>query len=1336
MQQLSTPLPLAFVTAHAAAITAPDLVLEPSAGTGMLAVHAETARASLALNELGATRADLLDLLFPRFSVSRHDAAHINDFLDPAVQPSVVLMNPPFSVGAHVDGRVADAAWRPLSSAFARLSDGGRLVAITGAGLSPDNPKWRDAFVRLQERGTVVFTAAIDGQVYARHGTTAETRLTVIDKTPASNPSGFPSAPGKAPDVETLLRWIDDLPPRTPGGFPDSIGALANGILRNAAIRMAGRATASTTPAAKQRAPARTAAAAPPPKASPAIPFRGLQPDQCFRRIEYEPRDWKPEQGGRLREELYEPFALQAIRIPSATPHPDALVQSAAMAAVAPPVPTYRPLLPDAVIDEGLLSDAQLESVIYAGEAHGEHLAGAWSVDTSFDVVTAAPDDEPGAVLFRRGWFLGDGTGCGKGRQVAGIILDNWLQGRRRAVWISKSDKLIYSAQRDWSALGQEPLLIQPLARYKQGKPLDLAEGILFVTYATLRSQEREGKKSRVDQIIDWVGCDFDGVIIFDEAHAMANAAGVKGERGGTAPSQQGRAGLRLQHALPDARIVYASATGATGVENLAYAQRLGLWGGADFPFANRAEFVGAIETGGVAAMEVLARDLKALGLYTARSLSFEGVEYELLEHELTDEQIRVYDAYADGFQVIHNNLNAAMLAANITSENGTLNKQAKSAARSVFESCKQRFFNHLICGMTMPTLIGSMERDIADGGSPVVQLVSTGEALMERRLADIPTDEWSDLHVDVTPREYVLGYLQHSFPTKLFQEFSDADGNKFSRAAYDDNGNPVQCRDAVARRDRMIETLASLPPVGSALDQIIHHFGTETVAEVTGRSRRIVRKIGSDGTVRFAVENRPGSSNVAEARAFMDDEKNALIFSEAGGTGESYHADRAARNQRQRYHYLAEAGWRADTAIQGLGRTNRTNQAQPPIFRPLASNVRAGKRFLSTIARRLDTMGAITKGQRQTGGALPCRGQSGGAIRQRSASPVLLPALARRGRRLLAGQVPGRHRPVTDGGGRSPSRRSAADHHVPQSIARSADRHAKPLVRGVRTAAGRQDREGDRAGRGLETIVADSLVITDRRTIYTHPSTGAESKVFTIAQRNRSRPMALADALDLAASDHGAALLVNTRSSRAAVQLPTASIMLDDGTRERRIRLVRPTDEVRMGVDALAETLWQPVPKDVFAEVWNKEVSAVPEFTASTFHLVTGLLLPIWQRLPDDDCLVYRLQTDEGERVVGRHIDAMLLPQLYRNLGLDEIPDLKPQQAWAGLVDGRFAIELADRLSLRRSRVMGEHRIEVLGFTDASAPRLKAMGVPCSFPGSSACSSPSATPAVRSSHG
>ncbi|WP_438853098.1 strawberry notch-like NTP hydrolase domain-containing protein [Brevundimonas nasdae] len=623
MQQFSTPTPLGLAAVTAAAIMPRDIVLEPSAGTGLLAILAQISGGALLLNELADARADLLAALFPAVAISRFDAAQIDDHLPPTAAPTVVIMNPPFSAMANVSGRMADAAYRHVASALARLADGGRLVTITGANLGPETPAWSDAFRRLQERGRVAFTAAIDGSVYARHGTTTETRLTVIDKLPADDPTVFPTSAGVAPDVATLLGWIEaQVPSRlvtaTPPASPAPVPRTVRGYLARAS--------------------------APRPSASLAIEPEGVE-------LAYETIDWTPPEGARLTDAIYEEYGLQSIRIPGAQSHPTKLVQSAAMASIAPPKPSYRPMLPANICD--LLSDAQLETVIFAGEAHSDFLAGSWTVDETFDLVKAAPPEAENAVRFRRGYMLGDGTGAGKGRQSAGIILDNWLRGRRKAVWVSKSDKLIEDAQRDWSALGMERLLVTPLSRFPQGKPITLSEGILFTTYATLRSDDRGEKVSRVRQIVDWLGSDFDGAIIFDEAHAMQNAAGGKGERGDVAASQQGRAGLRLQHALPNARVTYVSATGATTVHNLAYAQRLGLWGGQDFPFATRAEFVEAIEDGGVAAMEVLARDLRSLGLYTARSLSYDGVQYELIEHQLTDEQRGIYDAYAGAFAIL-----------------------------------------------------------------------------------------------------------------------------------------------------------------------------------------------------------------------------------------------------------------------------------------------------------------------------------------------------------------------------------------------------------------------------------------------------------------------------------------------------------------------------------------------------------------------------------------------------------------------------------------------------------------------------------------------------------
>jgi len=1303
LQQFSTPIPLAFVASRAAGITSADVVLEPSAGTGLLAIFAKLAHARLALNEYAAVRCSLLAQLFPRVPVSQHDGAHIDDYLDRRIQPTVVLMNPPFSAGVHVEGRVTEAAWRHLTSAFARLAPGGRLVAITGASLSPESSAWRDAFVRLQGQGSVLFTAAIGGSIYARHGTTTETRLIVIDKIPARDPSKLMTSSGTAHDLETLLTWIGGIPTRLSVTTPNSSGALRSGILGADTMRPAASATSHRPAVGGQAGPAAT--------------VRPIPVDGEIIELSYELRNAQPKDETNAADGIYEAYRLQSIHIPNAKPHPDRLVESVAMASVAPPKPSYRPHLPERVVTGGDLSNAQLESVIYAGEAHSGYLAGHWSLDASFDNLKAVASDAEHAVRFRRGWFLGDGTGAGKGRQAAGIILDNWLKGRRRHVWISKSDKLIEDAQRDWSALGQEKLLVTPLSRFRQGKPVKLDEGILFTTFATLRTDEREGKRSRVQQIVQWLGADFDGVIVFDEGHAMANAAGGKTERGDKAASQQGRAGLRLQRALPDARVVYVSATGATDVESLGYAERLGLWGSSDFPFPTRSEFIAAIEDGGVAAMEVLARDLKAMGLYASRSLSFEGVQYEILEHELTEEQVRIYDAYAEAFQVIHNHLDAAMEASGITGKTGTLNKNAKAAARSAFESSKQRFFNHLLTSMKTPALLKATAADLDDGHAAIVQLVSTGAALTERRLAQIPTEEWSDLQVDVTPREYVIEYLMHSFPVQLFEEFSDADGNLSSRPVHDVDGNPVICREAERRRDELIETLGSLPAIPTALDQIVQHFGISKVAEITGRSRRIIRREDSSSIARYAVQNRPGSANLDEARAFMDDERGILVFSDAGGTGRSYHADLAAKNQRLRLHNLLEAGWRADVAIQGLGRSHRTNQKQPPRFRMIATNVKAERRFLSTIARRLDTLGAITRGQRQTGGQGMFRSEDN------LESQYARDALRQLYGLLHAGRIEGcsldKFESITglsltseEGGLKDELppiqtflNRMLALTIVMQNVLFEAfEQLLAARIEGA-IAAGIYDK-------GLETITADSMTVTDRRLIYTHPVTGAQSHLLTIERRDRNAPMQLKDVHSMLKQDPRARLMINGKSGRPAVMVPTRSIMLDDGSIQPRVSLIRPMDELRFEVRQLEETNWQEADEQAFAIAWDAEVAAVPEFSTSTMHIVSGLLLPIWKLLPQDFCRVRRLQTDDGERIVGRVLAPDRLAGLCRNFGIDQTMVIAPDQAWASLVVGSSIIGLAGDMTLRRARVMNDYRVELTGFTDGMRDWLRSIGL------------------------
>lgn len=147
------------------------------------------------------------------------------------------------------------------------------------------------------------------------------------------------------------------------------------------------------------------------------------------------------------------------------------------MAAVAPPDITYNLAMPSDVITEGRLSNLQLEAVVYGCQRHMLDLpkppeslasvkaaarplkdekenmgmevaassAGKNMGDMKGDVKTSPPTGEgmkrePPAV--RAGFLLGDGAGMGKGRTLAGFVVENIARGRKRHVWISVSSDL------------------------------------------------------------------------------------------------------------------------------------------------------------------------------------------------------------------------------------------------------------------------------------------------------------------------------------------------------------------------------------------------------------------------------------------------------------------------------------------------------------------------------------------------------------------------------------------------------------------------------------------------------------------------------------------------------------------------------------------------------------------------------------------------------------------------------------------------------------------------------------------------------------------------------
>lgn len=1364
-QQFSTPPAYAYAAAWLANLSPTDVVLEPSAGVGGIAVQAKNSGAQVYGNELSKRRAALLGML-NLAGVTNEDAEQAANILPGQMPaPSVVLMNPPFSHAASRlgDKRVIGTDLKHVDAALQFLQPGGRLVAIIGAplhgGETQTFARWySDAIARYNVRANVL----VGRDVYKGYGTTFPTRVLVIDKTgvtpangtlrgdaatlddlidkltgvrndrtgttaaqqqpvqptgqasagatPAGRGSGLPVQPATGAvgtGQQPAERPVGDVPGASPaaGANDAGVGPAASAAAPAASGERTGE-VAGNKPALAPESPGPTGssqvagnAAVGQPGAEATAPGAtsgsGVAPATGLpSEVAAENRKQVRSPSGELGESVFEPYRPSKMHVPGAKPHPGSIVESAAMAAVEAPDVRYKTAIPRDVIDKGLLSEIQLEPIFYGGQAHEKML----------------PPDEKG-VEYRQGYMVGDGTGVGKGRIIAGFILDNMAKGRSKAVWVSKNIDLLPSAKRDWKGLGQSEAFFVDHGKVAAGEAITQPAGILFTTYGRMwrdasdAAKAKGSTKSRLQQIIDWVGPDFDGVIAFDESHLMSNAVAATGGRGDTGPSEQGKAGLDLQKALPKARIVYVSATSATEVRNLGYADRLALWGKGT-QFANVAEFIAKIADGGVAAMELVARDMKAMGKYLARSLSFNDgtdkgtVTYDRLEHELTGEQRQVYDKLAEAWQVTLNNFNAAL---GLTG--GNVNGRAVSAARSAFWSAHQRFFNQVITAMQLPSVLKGIQKDLDAGSAVVIQLTNTGQAAQERALARRqPGDDLADF--DSSPADALIQMVEKSFPTQQYEQFIDDNGRVQSRPVVDSKGNPVQNAAAVAAKKQLLEELGSIAVPNSPLDAIIDHFGHENVAEVTGRSRRVILMENEKGQ-RVKTENNrsKGFSNQAEIASFQQGKKRILLFSEAGGTGASYHADLSVPNQQPRAHYLLQAGWKAATAIQGLGRTHRTNQAQAPKYVLVHTDLKGQKRFLSTIARRLSQLGALTKGQRQTGssGIFTARDNLEGteardALKQfysdLAAGNIDAITLAefeqQTGLQLrdkngqLSQQLPGIEQFL--------NRLLSLKVDLQNAVFDAFDER---LQRKVEQAAA----EG-RLDVGVENLVAEKVEKVAERVAYTEPESGATTKYVKLRVSNKTKPTTFHESelnkpLTYVVGNKGKIFAVEESSGKRT----------DEKTGEvhPQYRLRSPLGTTRVDKQKIIDREgFREVQRPEAKQLWDKAVADAPEYQTHDVHMITGVILPIWNRL-HGHTQVRRTITNEGEQILGRVIPTTQVAATLANLGVREDgtssrPNLTPQQAVDAVLDDGATLKLENGWRIKRSRVQNEQRIELIG--------------------------------------
>lgn len=1352
LQQFSTPPNIAYLANWLANIDSSDFMLEPSAGIGGIASFAKAFGATTAVNEISDRRLGALRSLgFDH--VTSEDGAQLDNILPDYIKPTVVVMNPPFSsTGGRTKNSTANA--KPhVEQALGRLENGGRLVAILGQGMSNDAPLFAGWWDSLRSQGyDIRANIGIDGSNYRKYGTTFNVRLVVIDKT--GNQTGN-TITGDYTNLHEIPKVLEEIrnDRRKNSGTAESDGAVESGgktgvagiseqsqpdigrgngrvpdgdnqRSRGVEVRQIRGGDGSESFGQPEMAQERSAsdiqdnddAERERDRGRGGRTDRGLsavgnQGEQEGRVDSRESVSGNVRNNGTVGESdsrvsrtsvkkaaakkantsddgIYAGYVPSKLTVKNAQKHPANLVESSAMAAVPAPTITYTPHIDQSVIDNGLISDVQLENISYAGQAHEKTL-------------------ESGA---RKGYFIGDGTGVGKGRQAAGIILDNFNQGRKKALWISFNRDLMSDAQRDWRDIGGNPEDIFDADAIKKGigkrgnKKIP-TEGILFTSYSTVGTAKgKNADKANVDLIIDWLGNDFDGVIVYDEAHTMNNLIPKKGSRGSNKPSQRAIAANKIQDALPNARVVYMSATGASEVNDLCFASRLGIWGKGT-AFANAQEFVDKIGASGIAGMELVASSLKAMGAYQARSISYEGVKYDTIKHPLDKSQKFMYNTYAEAWQIIYQNMERAIRGTAITSKD-------VGKVRSRFYSLQQNFFNQVLTTMSMPSVIEDIKKSVNKGYACVVQLVNTNESQLNEAL-DNAKSEGKDLEeLDITPRRALLNFLEEAFPVQQYEDFLDEHGNKQSRPVFDSKGKPVLNKQAVAARDELIERVKEMSIPEGPLDMIINAFGADKVAEVTGRSKRVVTKTDENGNpIKVEESIAQPSFRMAETKAFQNGDKNILVFSGAGSTGVSFHSDKRAKNQKQRRHYIPQPGFNSKTAVQSFGRTHRSNEANVPEYVLVQTDVEGQKRFTSTIARRLDQLGALTKGQRQTGSGIF-------GEKDNLESPLSITALHEFLKRLGSGSIQGvngeevfrklgLYNSVYDKDGvfqKSAVTNIEMSRFLNRLLALKVDE--QNIVFGEFESIRQQMYDEAIASgtldMGIANVKADKISVVQEEVIYTDENTGAETKyVKATAYR---KPQILKTVEDAAANRNAFQKLVRMRdgSVRAVYRIADETDAFGRVVKKYLLQSPNKSVQSRYNETNLIQKTTD-IPKEEWNAAWDEEVKKVPEFNESTLHVITGTLLPVWNKLPQDGNIkALKIVTDNGDQILGRIISSERIDEVLRGLNIKEKKDeYTGKQLYDIVMKSGNTVNFntyRGSVQIKRSRVANENRLEITG--------------------------------------
>jgi len=1034
-QAYSTPVPLAYVASHLAGINEKTTVYEPTAGNGMLVMAADPK--NVVANELNSSRLEMLKKVLPGAEITNKNA------LDVAAKTvDVVIENPPFGAAGKTV-TIGDFNTRELDhgivmQSLQSMKDDGRAVLIIGGNLATTEEGRKEAyrgaakrnfFVNLYNQYNVIDHFTVAGDMYSKQGTQYPVDVIVIDGKGKSQLT-LPAA--KLPAVITSYEQLKGKLNEPSGVVSEGNGRIA-GV--NGGVGAAGVGNGEGVdrgPVGQNKEPSNervgpkeggrpSVSAAGPSERNEPKPTRtsageqqpGVEnlPNGNGERVPVQRAGEQvgPEGGvgaeGNKPSGMGEPSGVSGKRVESRVSDRRGLETETAHQVTYEPhsqsasVGTLVPRGLQQSIDTAL---TKLEEAVgpiddYVGEAlrmSNDELYKAFSAEQIDALALSIHNAEQGS-----GFIIGDQTGIGKGRVVAGMIkyalvngkipifvtekpnlyadmirdLDDigltkelGLDDKKSKILVTNTDDPVeykLSREEDGEKVEHKFTLVSPEKDAKTLKALfqkmmnEDSIGPYKVIFTTYNQNQTRGG-SETDRMRFTSHFANGNYVILDESHNAGGSGEAKPNAEGE-PEVAGRAGFFRNLIGKSFGSFFSSATYAKRPEVMSLYASTNMRQAVD----HISQLANAIKEGGIPMQQIVANMLTSDGQYIRRERTFAGVSYETVPVDVNKEtaekmatSLRSILSFSQNKETAIKNIQEELDQMGEVIDGKRITADIEGAE---FGSRMHNLINQMLLSLkTAETVKFAIER-LKAGEKPVITVANTmGSFLSE--YAELNGIKNGDA-INLSFKDMFLRYLEKQREAKI----TNPNGEKSYIRLSDEQLGPK-----LVKQFNDIKSFIENAGFGSAPMSPIDYMHNELrkakykTDEITGRTV-IVNY--ADGVPILEGRDPNTKQRTAAIDSFNRGDTDVLIINQSGATGLSLHASERFDDRRKRHMIIAQAEANIDTHMQMLGRVHRTGQVLVPSYSQMMADIPAEMRPAAVLMKKMASLNANTTASRKS---------------------------------------------------------------------------------------------------------------------------------------------------------------------------------------------------------------------------------------------------------------------------------------------------------------------------------------------------------------------------------